>query len=95
VNINDCRTCHGQNLSGGKHPDPSVATRVPNITPGGEPGYWTEEQFLTAIRTGSVPGGHQLNPKLMPWQTYRHLTDDELKAIWLYLQSLPKLASNT
>jgi mono/diheme cytochrome c family protein len=95
VNINDCRYCHGQNLNGGKHPDPSVNVKVPNITPGGEPGFWTEEQFINAIRTGSVPGGHQLNPELMPWKTYSHLTDDELKAIWMYLQSLPKMASNT
>ncbi len=47
VDINDCRTCHGQNLAGGKFPDPSVTAKVPNITPGGEPGYWTEEQYFT------------------------------------------------
>ena len=94
VNINDCRTCHGQNLAGGKFPDPSVTAKVPNITPGGEPGYWTEEQYFTAIQTGVTPSGHQLDTKLMPWKTYSHLTDDELKAIWLYLQSLPKLETN-
>jgi len=94
VDINDCRTCHGQNLAGGKFPDPSVNANVPNITPGGEPGYWTEEQYFTTIRTGIVPSGHQLDPKLMPWKTYSLMTDDELKAIWLYLQSLPKLETN-
>jgi len=94
VNINDCRTCHGENLAGGKFPDPSISAKVPNITPGGEPGYWTEEQYLTAIRTGTAPSGHQLDPKLMPWDTYRLMTDDELKAIWLYLYSLPKLETN-
>jgi hypothetical protein len=25
----------------------------------------------------------------MPWPTYSQMTDDELKAVWLYLQSLP------
>ena len=94
VNINDCRTCHGQNLAGGTFPDPSVTANVPNITPGGEPGSWTEEQFFTTIRSGAIPGGHLLDPKLMPWKTYRLMSDDELNAIWLYLQSLPKLANN-
>jgi mono/diheme cytochrome c family protein len=94
VDINDCRTCHGQNLAGGKFPDPSVTAKVPNITPGGEPGYWTEEQYFTALRTGTAPSGHQLDPKLMPWKTYGLMTDEELKAIWLYLQSLPKLETN-
>jgi mono/diheme cytochrome c family protein len=94
VDINDCRTCHGQNLAGGKFPDPSVTAKVPNITPGGEPGYWTEEQYFTTIQTGVTPSGYQLDAKLMPWKTYSNLTDDELKAIWLYLQSLPKLETN-
>jgi hypothetical protein len=31
----------------------------------------------------------------MPWKDYRLFYDDELKAIWLYLQSLPKLAQYT
>ncbi len=94
VHINDCQTCHGKNLAGGKHPDPGIKVRVPNITPGGEPGFWTEEQFMTVIREGRTPGGHQLNPKLMPWKTYALLSDEELKAIWLYLQSLSKLPAN-
>ena len=94
VDINDCRVCHGQNLNGGKHPDPNVTVKVPNITPGGEPGFWTEEQFFTTIRTGVAPSGHQLDPIIMPWKTYSLMTDDELKAIWLYLQSQPKLEAN-
>ena len=90
-NIHDCRACHGQALSGGRHPDPSISIPVPNITPGGEPGFWTEEQFTNTIRTGVTPGGHKLDPVAMPWKTYSHLSDDELKAVWLYMQSLPKL----
>ncbi len=94
VDINDCRTCHGQNLAGGRHPDPSVTAFVPNITPGGEPSSWTEAQFINTIKTGTTPGGRQIEPKLMPWKAYSQLSDDELKAIWQYLQSLPKLKSN-
>jgi hypothetical protein len=91
VAINDCRTCHGQELAGGRHPDPNVTVLVPNLTPGGEPGFWTEEQFLATLHTGVTPSGHQLDGKLMPWKAYSRLTDDELKAIWLYLHALPKL----
>jgi hypothetical protein len=25
----------------------------------------------------------------MPWKTFGKMTDDELKAVWMYLQSLP------
>lgn len=89
VTISGCYDCHAQNLSGGPYPQPGVSLVVPNITPGGEPGSWTEEQFFTTIRTGVTPSGHSMNPELMPWPQIRQSTDDELKAIWIYLQSVP------
>jgi mono/diheme cytochrome c family protein len=92
VNTNDCRVCHGPNLNGGPFPDPTIKKISPNLTPGGELGFWSEEQFINTIRTGKTPGGHELDAKFMPWKTYRQFSDDELKAIWLYLQSLPKLS---
>jgi len=95
VNTNDCRLCHGQELAGGPFPDPTITKISPNLTPGGEPGFWTEEQFINTIRTGETPNGHQLDPELMPWKDYRQFYDDELKAVWLYLQSLPKLDQYT
>lgn len=95
INTNDCHLCHGQNLNGGSYPDPTIKKISPNLTPGGELGFWTEEQFINTIRTGTTPGGHQLDPEFMPWKYYRLFQDDELKAIWLYLQSLPKLSQYT
>lgn len=94
VNTNDCRVCHGSNLNGGPYPDPTIKKISPNLTPGGELGFWTQDQFINTIRTGKTPGGHQLSD-LMPWKVYRLFSDDELKAIWLYLQSLPKLSQYT
>ncbi len=95
VNTNDCRICHGPQLNGGPFPDPTVKFISPNLTTGGEVAFWTEEQFINTIRTGTTPSGHALNPDRMPWKDYRFMTDDELKAIFMYLQSLPKLPQYT
>jgi len=91
VNTNDCHVCHGSDLAGGPFPDPTITKISPNLTPGGELAGWTEEQFINTIRTGVTPGGHNLDPEFMPWKDYRLFYDEELQAIWLYLQSLPTL----
>jgi len=91
VNTNDCRVCHGPQLNGGQFPDPTVDLITPNLTMGGELGFWTEGEFVNTIQTGITPSGHQLSED-MPWKDYSYMTDDELKAIYSYLQSLPKLA---
>jgi mono/diheme cytochrome c family protein len=88
VDIIGCRECHGAQLTGGKFPDPNVTLAVPNITPGSDLKTWTEQDFVMAMRTGVTPDNDHLNPA-MPWHEIGRLTDDELKAIWLYLQSLP------
>jgi mono/diheme cytochrome c family protein len=90
VNVSGCHDCHGPTLSGGKSPDPT-SKPSPNLTPGGELSVWKEADFIKAIRTGVTPTGHQLDPKQMPWEHYKNFSDDELKAIFLYLQFLPKL----
>lgn len=58
-----------------------------NLTPAGI-GNWTEADFFHAIRTGKRPDGSVLN-SFMPWATFRNMTDDELRALWLYVRSLP------
>lgn len=92
VDILDCRLCHGQELAGGRFPDPTVKVKVPNITSEGEVGLWNEDQFIDVTRTGTTPGGHVLDPELMPWNEISvRTTDDDLRAIYMYLQSLPEL----
>jgi mono/diheme cytochrome c family protein len=95
VNTNDCHLCHGPALNGGPFPDPTKTKISPNLTPGGELAFWSEDEFINTIRTGITPSGHELDPVFMPWKEYRMFTDDELKAVWLYLQSLPKLEQYT
>ena len=48
---------------------------------------WTQEQFITTLRTGVDPGGHALSSQ-MPWQNIGRLDDEELAAMYLYLTSL-------
>lgn len=86
-----CKGCHGENLAGDRAgPDDPFA---PNLTQGGELAGWTEEHFFSLIRTGVHPSGRMID-EAMPWQSYGRMTDDELRAIWAYLQSLPALPTN-
>ena len=62
-----------------------------NLTPDKETGLgaWTEENFKQTIRTGRHLGrGREVLPP-MPIPMYKNFTDDELKAIFTYLQSIP------
>jgi mono/diheme cytochrome c family protein len=94
VRIFGCRTCHGQNLNGSKDPNPA-APFAPNLTGGGQSGKWKLEEFKTCMRTGRTPDGRQLTD-FMPWKALANMTDDDLQAVYLYLQSLPDMqtASN-
>jgi mono/diheme cytochrome c family protein len=61
-----------------------------NLTPDPETGLgkWTDEMFLTAMRTGRHEGkGRPILPP-MPWSMYRNLNDEDLRSIFTYLQSL-------
>jgi cytochrome c553 len=85
-----CIECHGAQLNGIPFGPPGKQTPTPNLTPRGELAAWSEEEFIATLRTGVTPGGHQLKD-VMPWKYFSQMTDDELKAIWMYLQSLPAL----
>ena len=52
-------------------------------------GSWKEEQFIKALREGKLKGLDNTRPLLppMPWQTYRFMRDEELKAVFAYLKS--------
>jgi len=85
-----CTGCHGPGFSGGPIPlAPPEFPQALNLTPGGELTGWSEEMFIPTIRTGVTPGGHQMDDAYMPWKRLGQMTDDELKAIFLFLRSLP------
>jgi mono/diheme cytochrome c family protein len=62
-----------------------------NLTPDPETGLgrWTLRNFTDTIRNGRHLGrGRPLQPP-MPWQMYRNMTDEDLAAVFAYLQSIP------
>jgi cytochrome c553 len=66
-----------------------------NLTPDKATGLgsWTEQMFIDAIRNGKHQGtGRQILPP-MPWNWYRSMTDDDLKALFAYLQSMPPISN--
>jgi cytochrome c553 len=87
---NTCALCHGENLNGQTIREGGNVYVAPNLTKGGEMSFWSEEQFMTTLRTGVTPSGH-LMIDFMPWKYFGQMTGDELDAVWLYLQSLPPL----
>jgi hypothetical protein len=62
-----------------------------NLTPGGQLAEWSEEDFFQTVRTGIAPDGEVLEEEEMPWPIFAKFSDSELRAIWLYLQSLPAI----
>ena len=83
LSYQDCRSCHGDKLTGGVPgqlgplgPDLNLVKR------------WKLEEFITTMRTGVDPNGHELS-KQMPWQPIGRMGDEELRAVYEYLTQLP------
>lgn len=80
VGYQDCRDCHGTNFDG------VVSGPVPAGPALGHVKGWTLDQFVTTMRTGINPSGHELQPP-MPWKQIGKLDDVELAAMYEYLRS--------
>ncbi len=80
--VGGCRACHGQALAGDANPD------APDITVG-RLAAWTEEDFVRSLREGKRPDGSAIDPSKMPWVRSGLMTDDEIRAVWTYMRSLP------
>jgi cytochrome c553 len=88
ADIAGCHGCHGYGLSGGRVAGPSSFPAAANLTPAGAVVRWTEADFARAMREGRRPDGTAIDG-FMPWRIYANMTDDELRALWLYLRSVP------
>ena len=52
-------------------------------------GSWTEEQFRKALTEGKFKGLDNTRPLLppMPWENYKNIRDEDIKAIFAFLKS--------
>jgi len=81
-----CRNCHGSKLSGQLAPGGS-GVAAPNLTQAGSIKDWSEEDFRTMIQ--------EQDSKEMPWSSLRAMSEDEQRALYRYLTTLPALPSTT
>ncbi len=105
--VANCRGCHtnrdlmtgefvGEDYAGGLKFETSTdsgaySLTTPNLTPHatGRIKGWTKEQFIARFRIGSrIPQSH------MPWGPFSRMSDDELTAIYNFLQTV-KPVDNT
>jgi len=65
-----------------------------NLTPDATGlGSWTPENFIQAMRTGKHMGvGRPILPP-MPWMDLALMTDEDLRAVFAYLKSLPPVSN--
>jgi len=95
-----CVGCHtdkksnGPILGGGRKFETEFGTFYsPNITPDMNSGIgkWTFTDFARAMRDGISPDGLNYYPSF-PYTSYNKIIDDDLKALWSYLRSIPAVA---
>jgi len=65
----------------------------PNITMDDETGIgtWTEDEFVNAVIFAQGKDGKALKYPMLP---HNHLSDKEVRAIWAFLQTVPKINNN-
>jgi cytochrome c553 len=83
LSYQDCNACHGADLHGG------VPGQLPPIGPDlAMVSAWSLQDFITTMRTGIDPGGHQIQEP-MPWRILAKMSDQDLEALFQALTHLP------
>ncbi|MBI1307921.1 MAG: c-type cytochrome [Bacteroidetes bacterium] len=104
----DCYSCHSADFATNNEMEPSKSIGFfgggnkllnregkqmlsANITMDAETGIgnWTEAQFIKCVKYGERPSGVATRYPMEPWS---NLTDEEVSAIWAYLQTVPKIS---
>jgi hypothetical protein len=64
-----------------------------NLTPDEATGIgaWTEDIFIQTMRSGRRWGASRPILPPMPWQAYAVLTDEDIKAVYAYLRTVPPI----
>jgi mono/diheme cytochrome c family protein len=99
--VADCTDCHTPSDANGE-PLPGLAFGggMPFVMPGADPvfsmnitpdpsgiAHYDEAFFLDVIKSGRLPA--RLLNHVMPFEFYRNMTDDDLRDLFAFLQSLP------
>jgi len=88
---NMCLGCHGARLAGGKIPGgPPDWPAAAKLTPGADsamPRYPDADAFTRMFKTGNRPDGTPI--KVMPFGSLGQMNDTDVRALFLYLKSLP------
>jgi mono/diheme cytochrome c family protein len=106
--VANCYGCHtnrdlqtgefiGEPFAGGLKFEPDELSQgyafiTPNLTPDPETGAiadWSQKTFINRFRMGRTHKGTH-----MPWGAYSRMDDNDLKAIYNYLQSLPPVTNH-
>ena len=104
--VTNCRGCHtNRRLMTGEYTGPFFAGGLkfeatdgsycvtPNLTPDKETGKmtgWTQQQFIDRFRLKKIIAASD-----MPWDQFRKMSDNDLKAIYQYLISLEPIKNVT
>ena len=67
-----------------------------NLTPDENTGLgiWTEEMCVRALRMGRHMGTPRTIQPPMPWPWYSKMTDEDLKAVYAYLRTIPPITNH-
>ncbi|MDP4221489.1 MAG: c-type cytochrome [Bacteroidota bacterium] len=72
---------------------PAGVAYTANLTPDSATGIgkWDETTFMLAIRNGKhIGNGRPIMPP-MPWEFIKQMTDEDLKAVYAYLRTIPPI----
>ena len=100
-NAGGCSSCHAMpeqpdrtKLGGGLAiRSPFGTFYAPNISPDPDDGIgkWSETDFVNAVRRGVSPGGTHYFPAF-PYTSYAHATVQDVRDLFAYLKTLPKVS---
>lgn len=105
--VAECADCHTErSMMSGAFTGPRLAGGVamesdsagiefvpPNLTPEPRTGRiaaWSEDQFVARFRQGRV-----IPASPMPWNAFARMSDDDLRAIYRYLRTVPPVVHET
>ncbi|MFZ5472218.1 MAG: c-type cytochrome [Myxococcota bacterium] len=77
-------------------PEMGATLFMPNLTSDEETGLgtWTDDEIMRAIRDGIGKDGRLLFP-MMPFNSYQHMSDEDVRSIVAYLRSIPKVKTKS